>query len=238
MAGLHKETKHKLIKGGIAILVIATFFISMWIICKSLGLTSIDGIKTLVLRGGAWSAVLYIGLYIILCIILCFVPGTSMLMIGAGVALFGANWKTFLMCFAGVVISSLIMDVLGRFGGSKIICFIVGQKSYDEAINLLSSKGAIYVPIMYLLPLFPDDAICMCCGMIKVKWWVHLIEIVLCRGIGCATIIFGVKLIPYEEFNSLYDWFVCIACVIVYVTLMLTGARKIDKWLSNRKNTH
>lgn len=237
MAGLRKETKHKLIKGGIAILVIATFFIVMWIICKSLGLNTIEGIKSLVLSGGAWSGVLYIALYTILCIVLCFVPGTSMLMIGAGVAIFGANWKTFLMCFAGVVLSSMLMYVIGRFGGSKAISFIVGKEDREKAVSLLNERGTIYFPAFMIFPLFPDDALCCVAGLGRMNIWFYLLSIVLGRGIGVATIIFGIKIIPFECFNTVYDWIVCITVCVFWVILVFYLLHRLEKWI-NKKNTH
>ena len=58
------------------------------------------------------------------------------------------------------------MDLIGRFGGNKAIVKILGQEEYDEAKDLIQEKGMVYVPVMYLLPIFPDDAICMVSGVV------------------------------------------------------------------------
>ena len=149
----------------------------------------------------------------------------------------------FLICLASVVITSVVMDLIGRFGGNKAIIKILGREEYEEAKDLIKEKGMVYVPVMYLLPIFPDDAICMVSGATKMNFWVHLIEIILCRGIGCATIIFGVQIIPSEvsSFTSTnpLDYMRVGLIIIAYLCLLLFLTRKIDKWLTaylkNRK---
>ena len=72
-----------------------------------------------------------------------------------GVAMFGATWQTFLLCFAGVITSSFLMDILGRFGGSKIIIKLIGEEDYLKAEKLIKEKGISYLPLFYLFPAFP-----------------------------------------------------------------------------------
>ena len=129
------------------------------------------------------------------------------------------------------------MDLIGRFGGNKAIVKILGQEDYDEAKGLIQEKGMVYVPVMYLLPIFPDDAICMVSGATKMNFWVHLLEIILCRGIGCATVIFGVQIIPKEvsSFTSQnpLDYMRIGLLILFYLGLLLYLARRIDKWLTS-----
>ena len=113
---------------------------------------------------------------------------------------------------------------------------MLGREDYEEAKDLIQEKGMVYVPVMYLLPIFPDDAICMVSGATKMNFWVHFLEIVLCRGIGCATVIFGVQIIPPEvsKFTSQnpIDYMRVAVLIIAYLSLLLYLTRRIDKWLS------
>ena len=188
-----------------------------------------DGIK-----GYWWSYLVFLLLQVIFTTLLCFAPGGSMAFILLGVALFGASWETFLLCFSGVVLSSILMDILGRFGGTKMIIKLIGEDDYNKALKILTEKGSVYLPVMYIMPVFPDDALCMIAGMIKIKFWLHLLYIVLCRGIGVATIVFGISIIPFNTFTTLWDWLVCGAVLLVYICLILFIARKIDLFLSKR----
>lgn len=238
--------KSLIIKIIIIVCVLASVTVGLYFLFRFLGITDVNKLQEIIRSCGAWGWLVFILLQIICTVLLCFVPAVSMTFITVGVILFGANWKTFLLCFSGVIIASIIMDLIGRFGGSRIIVKLIGRKSYDEALSLIQTKGAVYVPVMYLLPIFPDDAICMLCGSLRVKWWVHYIEILLCRGIGCATIVFGVSILPNDLVSALksFDWafigshlweyITMITVLAFWVIVLLFIARKIDKWLTSR----
>lgn len=194
-------------------------------------------------KGSFWAYPTFIAIQIVITILGCFIPGTSAAMIGAAVALWGSTWQTFVTCTIGVVLSSVGMDLVGRFGGSKAVIRLIGQKDYDEAVRLVSEKGYTYLPFMYLLPLFPDDALCMCAGIAKMNFWYHLLIIILFRSIGIATIVFGIGIIPYKEWlpfaDHIYDWFVCLGVIVAYVMALLKISRIIDRkvtaWLEKRR---
>ena len=243
------DTKHKkklIFKILIIILIIACVSVGLYFLFKALGITDVNGLQRIIANCGSWGWIVFLLLQVICTVLLCVVPAVSMTFITVGVILFGANWKTFLLCFSGVIIASVIMDLLGRFGGSRLIVKLIGQKSYDETFALLQEKGMVYVPVMYLLPIFPDDFICMLCGSLRVKFWVHLIEIVLCRGIGCATIVFGVSILPVELISALksfdwafigshlWDYITMITVLVFWIIVLLFIARRIDVWLSKR----
>ena len=169
--------------------------------------------------------------------LLCMNPIGSGVFVWLGIALFGANWKCFVAAFTGCLLSYIMIDALGRFGGSKLIIRIFGKEEYDKIDALIKEKGMVYVPIMYLLPLFPDDFVCLCVGSMKMKWWLHMLYGAIGKAVGIATVVFGVSLIPMDLFipisvDNLYNWFVLIACLIVYITLLFKIARLIDKKLS------
>ena len=76
----------------------------------------------------------------------------------------------------------------------------------------------------------------MVSGATKMNFWVHLLEIILCRGIGCATVIFGVQIIPPEvsSFTSrnIVDYLRVVVLIVAYLGLLLFLTRKVDKWLT------
>ena len=241
---LDREKINKIIRLAIALLVIIGISVGLFFLFKALGITDVNKLQEWISSTGGWSVVVFLLVMIAFTTLLSFVPVASMTFILVGVALFGPNWKTFLICFAGVILSSVLMDLIGRFGGSKLIKLLIGEDDYNEAAGLVQEKGMVYVPVMYLLPMFPDDAICMVVGATKMNFWVHLLEIVLCRGIGCATIVFGVSILPKDltdnlkafnwEFigNNLFRYIEMITVIVFWVIVMLWIARKIDKALT------
>ena len=235
---ISREKLKKYIKILIVLLVVASISIGLYFLLRSFGLTDVEVLKGWLQKTGPWAILAYMVLRIVCTIFLSFMPACSMIFDLLSLAAFDylPPFVIFLICFASVVITSVIMDLIGRFGGNKAIVKILGQEDYDEAKDLIQEKGMVYVPVMYLLPIFPDDAICMVSGATKMNFWVHLLEIVLCRGIGCATIIFGVQIIPPEvsSFTSrnIVDYLRVGLLIVFYLGLLLYLTRRIDKWLS------
>ena len=236
---ISKETLKKYLKILIVLLVIAGISVGLYFLLRHFGYTDVEKLKAFLQKTGPWAIITYIALRVVATIFLSFMPACSMMFDLLSLATFSylPAPLIFLICFASVVITSVVMDLIGRFGGNKAIIKILGQKDYDEAKDLVQEKGMVYVPVMYLLPIFPDDAICMVSGATKMNFWVHLLEIILCRGIGCATIIFGVQIIPSEvsSFTSRnpLDYMRIGILILFYVGLLLYLARRVDKWLTN-----
>ena len=236
---ISKEKLKKYLKILIVLLVVASISVGLYFILRAVGLTDVNKIKDWLKQTGPWAIIVYILIRIIFTIFLSFMPACSMAFDLLSLATFDylPPIGIFAICFTSVVLTSVVMDLIGRFGGNRAIVKILGKEDYEEAKDLIQEKGMVYVPVMYLLPIFPDDAICMVSGATKMNFWVHLLEIILCRGIGCATIIFGVQIIPSEvsSFTSRnpLDYIKIGLLIIAYLGLLLYLARKIDKWLSN-----
>ncbi len=241
-----KEKLKKYLKILVVLLVVAAISVGIYFVLRHFGFTDADKLKGWIKSTGGWAIIVYILLRVSFTIFLSFVPACSMIFDLLSLATFDyyPPIVIFLICFASVVITSIIMDLIGRFGGNKAIIKILGKEDYEEAKDLVQEKGMVYVPVMYLLPIFPDDAICMVSGATKMNFWVHLAEIILCRGIGCATIVFGLQIIPQDlvnnlkEFNWVYignniiEYIRLLVLIVAYLGLLFWFTRKIDKWLT------
>ena len=238
MKKISKDKFKKILKILIVLSVVITISIVLYFILRHFGFTNISVLKDFLKKTGPWAIVCYILLRVVCTIFLSFMPACSMIFDLLSLAAFDylPPILIFLICLASVVTTSVVLDLIGRFGGNKAIIKILGKEEYEEAKDLIQEKGMVYVPVMYLLPIFPDDGICMVTGATKMNFWVHLIEIILCRGIGCATIIFGVQIIPeaVAKFTSTnpMDYIRVAIVIIAYLGLLLYFTRRIDKWLS------
>ena len=171
---------------------------------------------------------------VVLTTLLCFVPGFSMAFIILVQALFDSVWQSFAIAFTGVMLSSLIMYLTGRFGGYRLCKKILGEKDCNRASELLNNKGAVYFPLMMMFPLFPDDALVMVAGTLKMslKWFIP--SIVLGRGIGVVTIIFGLGAIPYDKFTTPWHWIIFVGVCAIGVIGVFYLAYRFNKYLENR----
>lgn len=227
---MKKQIKKWVLFIGLVILI----SVIIYLCCRSCGVTSVEGLRQIVESAGAWGLVLFLFLQIFVTTILCFIPATSMTFIICSVILFGAL-NGFLICVSGVLISSMLMFLIGRVGGEKVAIKLVGQESLQKAQDLIAVKSKIFLPLMFIFPAFPDDALCIVAGMTKMHWWEFLLITIFCRSVGVATTCFlGSSLIDWTSL-SVIDWFVFISVCLIDIYFIFKVSNWIEKKLKNRK---
>ena len=183
-----------------------------------------------------WLIVIFI--QIVITTVLCFIPGASMAFIILLGALYPTQWQAFLIAFIGVMTSSFLMYFTGRIGGYHICKKLLGEKDCEKASDLLNNRGVVFFPIMMLFPIFPDDALTMIAGTLKMslKWFIP--SIVVGRSVGIATIVFGLGNIPFDKFTTVWHWlgffFVCAA----FIVLVFFLANKLSLYLEKKNHEH
>ncbi len=222
------------VKWLILFLIIAAATAAIWLTLDSFGVTSVEGLRVIISRCGVWGWLLFLTLQILVTTLLCLVPASSMTFIIVAVVLFGA-WKGFLISITGVIISSLIMFMVGRFGGEKIAIKLVGKDSLKKAQDLIEFKSKIYLPLMFIFPMFPDDALCLVAGMTKMHWWEFLLIVIFCRSIGVATTCFlGSDFINWKAL-SIIDWFTFLSVCLIDLYIIFKISNKIETKIKQKK---
>lgn len=185
----------------------------------------------------AWYGwLIVLAIEVLITTVLCFIPGVSMAFILLLQAMYENPWHAFALAFIGVMLASLLMYLTGRFGGYRICEKLLGKEDCEKASQLLNNKGAVYFPIMMLFPMFPDEALTMVAGTLKMslKWFVP--SVVIGRGIGIASIVFGLGNIPYDKFTSIWHWVAFIAACAIVVVAVFYAAYRFNKFLEKRNN--
>ncbi len=175
--------------------------------------------------------VILILVQVVITSLLCFVPGASMAFILLIQAFFPKAWQAFILAYSGVILSSLLMYLIGRIGGYKICEKLLGEEDCQKASDLLNHKGAVYFPLMMMFPIFPDDALVMIAGTLKMSMKWFLPSIFIGRGIGVATIIFGLSIVPYEKFTTPFHWIGFVLTCIVIICAIFYMAHKFNAFL-------
>lgn len=178
--------------------------------------------------------VILIALQVFITGFLCFIPGASMAFILLIQTFFAVAWKAFALAFTGVILSSVTMYLIGRIGGYRICEKLLGEEDCKKASDLLNHKGVVYFPLMMMFPIFPDDALVMIAGTLRMsmKWFIP--SIVVGRGIGVAAIIFGLSSIPYDSFTTPGHWIGFIATCGILVCAVFYSAFLFNKFLDKR----
>ena len=167
--------------------------------------------------------------------VLSFVPGKSAALTVLYQAVFNSPWKAFWIVLVGIELASVLMYLIGRFGGYKISKKILGEKDCERASTLLNDRGVIYFPLMMIFPLFPDDALVMLAGTfkMKLKWFVP--SIIIGRGVGVATVIFGLTIIPFNRFTTFWHWLLFILGLLLLIAIVFYLAHLLNKHMEKRR---
>lgn len=220
----------KWIKIGLIIALFVGVSIGVYFILKALGVTSIDKLQELIANCGAWSWVVFAVLFITSSTLLCFIPGTSATFIGLSVVLFGAI-KGFIICSIAVFITSSLLFLIGNTLGEKAAIKLVGKESLEKAQNLLDMKSKMFLPLMFLFPIFPDDALCLAAGMTKMRYRYFALITAIFRSVGIATICFlGSGLINWAAL-SIIDWFMLVSVCAFWLILIFKYQDKLEKFI-------
>ena len=235
-----KEHKRAVLGIVIAIAIIALITIGLFFAMEALGFTDIAELQNVIGSFGVWSWAIFLLFQIVITTLLCFVPATSMTFAILGNILFndgtiGGLLTTFIILLIGTTISSQMMFLIGRYGGQAIAIKLVGKEDIEKAQKLLDSKAKVFLPIMYLLTAFPDDALCFVAGLQKMNFWRHLIYVVIFRGLGILTIcVLGTNIFDYATF-TLLDWFVFItSCAFWLIVIFIVGS-KVSKRIEKKE---
>ena len=168
-----------------------------------------------------------------LSMLLCVIPGAAMMFILLSKTIYPIAWQAMILSFVSVIISSSVMYAVGRFGGYKICEKFLGKEDCEKSLTLLRDKGTVFFPLMMMFPIFPDDALVMIAGTLKMslKWFIP--SIIIGRGIGICTIIFGISLTSY--LTKPWHNVVFIAAVVIAVVLIFYFANKFNGYLTRRR---
>lgn len=95
--------------------------------------------------------------------------------------------KAFLFSWLGITIGNIILYLIGRFAGKKIIQFFIG-KDENKLKNVrcfVSSKQ--FIICASINPVIPSDIVNTLSGDARVSSWFMIPETIISRGICCLT---------------------------------------------------
>ncbi|MFW6289111.1 MAG: TVP38/TMEM64 family protein [Spirochaetota bacterium] len=108
----------------------------------------------------------------------------------AGGAIFGLWWG-FAISTAGLVVGSSIAFAVERFVPAQVI---------DKYLDSTADRHFVTLFILFLLPFFPDDALCFISGLSKLRFHVFLIFVLVGRPAGMfvsSLVGAGIAVVPW-----------------------------------------
>ena len=180
---------------------------------------------------GAWMPVLYTLLQFLQVIIL---PIPSMVSTVAGVALFGSFWAM-IYSLIGILLGSYFAFFLGRKLGYKAVSWMVGKETLDKWQKKLKGKDNFFLTLMFFLPLFPDDILCVLAGLSTMSTRYFFVVITLSRFLGIAGTCYSIDLIPFNTWWGITIW---VLFFIVMIFVFIFTYKNMESIQRKFKNFH
>ena len=101
----------------------------------------------------------------------------------AGAVLFGM-WQSFFLTYAAVLAGSCVVFGLARALGRPFADRVVSRKISEKYLGIIHAKQDVFLLLVFLLPFFPDDVICILAGLTKISPLRFLVIVVISRPWG------------------------------------------------------
>jgi uncharacterized membrane protein YdjX (TVP38/TMEM64 family) len=111
-------------------------------------------------------------------VILAPVPGQTLGLVGG--YLFG-TWAGLLYSMVGVTVGSTVVFVLARRYGRPFVERVFEDEAVARFDSLVDERGALGLFVVFLLPTFPDDAVCALAGLTPLRLRTLVVLVVLGR---------------------------------------------------------
>ena len=192
-------------------------------------INSVEKLQNIILSWGFWGR---FGFVLLQLLQVTFIPLPSTVTIIAGTLVYGPLQAS-LLSLAGILLGSMLAFLLGKVFGKKLVVFMVGEKTCKKWADFLSNAKYSFF-IMMLLPIFPDDVLCLVAGLTNMSWTFFTVTNLIARPIGIFTVsYFGSgHLIPYHGWG-LIVWAILIVLIIAVLILSYKYQKQIENFLLN-----
>ena len=213
--------------------IISGYFIIFFAVFITLKLTGIiyrlkdiSALQDLVSNTGSAGIFVYFGIMLLQVL---FIPIPAVITIMAGGLLFGPT-TAFLICTTGILIGSIMAFIIGRTLGKKVLKWIDREEVANKYLAILEKRGGVVLFLMFLLPLFPDDLLCVIAGLSNIKPREFILVSLVARTIGVAFITyFGSGSI----FSSMWAKVLCYTIFAIVGLIMVICVNKVKKRIEN-----
>lgn len=147
----------------------------------------------------------------------------------AGGMLFGF-WPAFFISTGAIFLGSICAFILGKLFGRPLVEKIAGKKIVDKYMMTVSSRQRIVLIMMFLLPFFPDDVLCLIAGLSAMKVTRFALVVILTRPWGLLfSAMLGSGMINIPE----WGWIALIAAAVLLFILSIKYAPIIEDRLKH-----
>lgn len=228
---LKKETIYKFC---ITVYILMVFLAVGFYILLRTGLMDVfqdkDNFEAFLERSGNWMVALFILLQFLQVVVL---PIPSTVTVVAGSALFGPLLGS-IYSLIGIMLGSLVAFLIGRYAGYRVAVWLVGKETLDKWLKKIKGKDKLLLSAMFLLPVFPDDVLCIVAGISSMSLLYFLIVIFVSRVLAIFTTSYSITLIPLNTWWGILTWAILLALVLVLFVFLYKKSDAILGWFEKK----
>ena len=194
-------------------------------------ITSVDGLKKFILSTKEKGVYVYILIQAAQVIILP-IPAAIICIVGS---LIYGPFLGGLYCSLGVLVGSFISFILGKTFGYRIVAWIAGKENTDKYSEIIRKRGGFFLFLAFLLPMFPDDILCLIAGITNMKFKTFAWITIITRPIGviCMSYFGGGHIIPFSGWG-LYVWSILLVIIVAVVVIIYKYQDKLQDFVLNK----
>lgn len=179
--------------------------------------TNASNIKDFILDKGGWGVLIFICIQVAQSV---FVPMPAVILVFVGTLIYGP-WLCAIFCSIGVLIGSYISFGIGKIFGRKVVAWMIGKDNLEYYSNAVQGRETIFLVLTFLLPLFPDDLLCLVAGITKMTFKEFFFVALFTRPVGMTFLcVFGGSIFDFKN-NYVMLLFLIAAALIVFLFLLL-----------------
>ena len=167
---MEKKQRKKSIRGWVELGAVIAGLVALYFWLDARGYLAVfestETLQEYVGSFGVWAPLVFILLQIAQ-VICAPIPGNVTTL--AGGAMFGF-WPAMAYSMLAVFVGSMIAFGIGRWCGKPVIYRLASPAIVDKYLVVLASKQRLTLALLFLLPFFPDDVLCLLAGLTGYSW--------------------------------------------------------------------
>jgi uncharacterized membrane protein YdjX (TVP38/TMEM64 family) len=215
-------------KTSMSLILLTVVFLYIYLLIIILGLQrycELQFIKEIIEKHIFFGSTLYL-LLIILHIVI--IPISTVPIVLFGVAIFGVN-IAFVLTTIATVLGSILAFILGKTCGKKFVVWLIGEQKFEKYNKSIRQRGKYYLTVMFLLPIFPDDILCLLAGCSNLKYKEFIIIMLIARPpmIAFTCYVGTGRLIPFSGWGIAVWIAIAVSFVVIFFSMHKLTKKKI-----------
>ncbi len=218
------------------LLNVALVMTSIMLICEIIfAIPAINNFfSNLILNANGVIVYLIIWLIMFLQVTVLNIPAYVVLSASLSVGLNILSIEYIVITVSAYMLGCILAYWLGRKFGVKALKWCAGsEEDYNKWSTIINTKGKWFYFLTILLPMFPDDLLCIVAGSTKFHFGQYIVFNVIGRTIGLVTMCTVLKFMGMSSSSFPFMVLIWVLAVVTEIILILIVKRKMKNEIQN-----